>query len=83
MTDPNTMKDHMEDLMNEVSDLQEKLRHMTRRWEAEADTARAAQHLYDLINQQNNTNAGGHFGQALRNLAEALRNRHDLDGGGR
>ena len=56
---------------------------MTRRYEAEADVARAGEHLYQLIISQGNTTATGSFGAALANMGQALRNRHELDGGGR
>lgn len=67
----------------ELQRLESALDAMTRRWEAEADIARAGETLYQLIIAQGNTNAGGAFGAALANLGAAIRNRHQMDGGGR
>jgi hypothetical protein len=56
---------------------------MTRRWEAEADIARAAERLYRIITEKASYTSGGPFGEAVATLGSALRNRHDMDGGGR
>jgi hypothetical protein len=56
---------------------------MTRRWEAEADIARAAEELYRIIIEKATYTSGGPFGNAVLNLGQALRNRHNMDGGGR
>ena len=56
---------------------------MTRRWEAEADIARAAERLYRIITEKASYTSGGPFGEAVANLGQALRNAHDMDGGGR
>ena len=44
---------------------------------------RAAEHLYRVITTAGNDTTGGPFGKALASLGEALRNAHDMDGGGR
>lgn len=56
---------------------------MTRRWEAEADIARAAERLYRVITEKATYTTGGPFGEAVAALGDALRNRHDMNGGGR
>ena len=71
-------------LQLEIQRLETALDKMTRRWEAEADISRAAEHLYRVIIQKSPTiTSGGLFGSAVENLAQALRNAHDMDGGGR
>lgn len=75
------MTDHH--LQLEVQRLECELDRMTRRYEAEADIARAGERLYRLIIAQGNTNAGGAFGQALQNLGDAIRASINIDGGGR
>ncbi len=44
---------------------------------------RAAEHLYRVITSAGTDTTGGPFGKALASLGEALRNAHDMDGGGR
>ena len=44
---------------------------------------RAAEHLYRVITTAGTDTTGGPFGKALASLGEALRNAHDMDGGGR
>ena len=56
---------------------------MTRRYEAEADIARAAERLYRIIIEKASYTSGGPFGDAVANLGQAIRNAHQLDGGGR
>lgn len=56
---------------------------MTRRWEAQADIARAAERLYRIISEKATYTSGGVFGDAVANLGQAIRNAHDMDGGGR
>ena len=51
--------------------------------EVAEDIARAAEHLYRVIAERASYTSGGIFGQAVANLGQALRNAHDMDGGGR
>lgn len=74
------MNDHIQ---QELQRVEMELDRFIRRYEAEADVARAGEHLYQLIVAQGNQNASGAFGAALANMAQALRNRYDMDGGGR
>ncbi|CAB4142500.1 hypothetical protein UFOVP433_15 [uncultured Caudovirales phage] len=74
------MNDHIQ-LENQR--LAGELDRMTRRYEAEADIARAAELLYRIIVEKASYTSGGPFGDAVANLGQALRNRHELDGGGR
>ncbi len=75
------MTDHH--LQLEVQRLECELDRMTRRYEAEADIARAGERLYRVIVAQGATSFGGPFGDALQNLGNAIRAAHDWDGGGR
>lgn len=75
------MTDHH--LQLEVQRLECELDRMTRRYEAEADIARAGERLYRVIVAQGGTSFGGPFGDALQNLGNAIRASHDWDGGGR
>lgn len=70
-------------LQLEIQRLETALDKMTRKWEAEADISRAAEYLYRVIQQKATYTSGGVFGQAVDNLGQALRNAHDMDGGGR
>lgn len=47
------------------------------------DINRAAEHLYRVITEKASFTSGGPFGKAVANLGQALRNAHDMDGGGR
>jgi hypothetical protein len=67
----------------ELQRIEQELDRMIRRYEAEADIARAAEHLYRIIMDKAQFTSGGLFGQAVHNLGDALRNRHNMDGGGR
>lgn len=57
--------------------------HHARLYEAEADISRAAEYLYRIILEKATYTSGGPFGNAVLNLGQALRNRHNMDGGGR
>ena len=70
-------------LQIEIQRLETALDQMTRRWQAAADVNRAAEHLYRIIREKATYTAGGIFGAAVDNLGQALRNLHDMDGGGR
>ena len=71
-------------LQLEIQRLERDLDQMTRRYERTADIARAAEHLYRVILEKSRTTtSGGVFGSAVENLAQAIRNAHDMDGGGR
>ena len=74
------MTDHTQP---ESQRLANELDKMTRRWEAQADIARAAERLYRIIAEKATYTSGGIFGQAVADLGQALRNAHDMDGGGR
>jgi hypothetical protein len=74
------MNDHIQ-LENQR--LAGELDRMTRRYEAEADIARAAERLYRIIIEKASYTSGGLFGDAVANLGQAIRNAHQLDGGGR
>jgi hypothetical protein len=63
--------------------LTNELDRVTRLYQAEADISRAAEHLYRIIIEKATYTSGGLFGNAVLNLGQALRNRHDMDGGGR
>lgn len=56
---------------------------ITRYHEAQADIVRAAEYLYRIILEKASYTSGGTFGDAVANLGQALRNAHDMDGGGR
>lgn len=73
--------DHHVQLENQR--LTNELDRVTRLYEAEADIARAAEHLYRIILEKATYTSGGLFGNAVLNLGQALRNRHNMDGGGR
>jgi hypothetical protein len=75
------MTDHHIQLENQR--LAGELDKMTRAWEAEADIARAAERLYRIITEKASYTSGGPFGEAVANLGQALRNAHNMDGGGR
>jgi hypothetical protein len=47
------------------------------------DINRAAERLYRIITEKATYTSGGPFGNAVANLGQALRNYHDMDGGGR
>lgn len=70
-------------LQLEIQRLERDLDQMTRRYERTLDIARAAEHLYRVIQQKASYTSGGLFGSAVGNLAEALRNAHEIEGGGR
>jgi hypothetical protein len=63
--------------------LTNELDRVTRLYQAEADISRAAEHLYRIIIEKATYTSGGPFGNAVLNLGQALRNRHNMDGGGR
>ena len=63
--------------------LTNELDRVTRLYEAEADIARAAEYLYRIILEKATYTSGGPFGNAVLNLGQAIRNRHNMDGGGR
>ena len=67
----------------EVQRLAGELDRMTRRWELEADISRAAERLYRIITEKASYTSGGPFGDAVANLGQAIRNAHQIDGGGR
>lgn len=75
------MTDHH--LQLEVQRLECQLDRMTRKYEAEADIARAGERLYRVILAQGNYTHGGPFAAALENLGNAIRAAHEWDGGGR
>lgn len=75
------MTDHH--LQLEIQRLEIALDQVTRRYERIADIARAAEHLYRVIQEKASYTSGGTFGAAVDNLAQALRNAHEMDGGGR
>lgn len=75
------MTDHH--IQQELQRIETELDKFIRRYEAEADIARAAETLYRIIMDKASFTSGGIFGQAVQNLGDALRNRHNLDGGGR
>lgn len=70
-------------LQLEIQRLECALDQMTRRWEAEADIARAAERLYRAIITEGTTTSGGLVGPAIANLGGAIRAAHSFDGGGR
>ena len=70
-------------IQQELQRIEQELDRMSRRYEAEADIARAAEHLYRIIAEKATYTSGGIFGQAVESLGQALRNRHNMDGGGR
>lgn len=67
----------------ELQRIEQELDKFIRLYEAEADIARAAETLYRIIMDKAQFTSGGTFGQAVQNLGDALRNRHNMDGGGR
>lgn len=75
------MTDHHTQL--EAQRLANELDRITRFVEAQSDIARAAEYLYRVITDKAIYTAGGPFGEAVANLGQALRNAHDMDGGGR
>lgn len=75
--------DAMREAANMIEELTADRDRMTRRYEAEADIARAGERLYRVIVAQGGTTYGGPFGDALENLGNAIRASHDWDGGGR
>lgn len=93
MTDPhlqielqrleNTVAEMKQRSETQLQHLEDALDQITRRWEAAQDIARAAEHLYWIIREKASYTQGGTFGAAVTNLGQAIRNAHDLDGGGR
>ena len=75
------MTDHH--LQLQIQRLETVLDQVIRRWERTADIARAAEHLYRIIQEKASYTSGGTFAAAVENLGHALRNAHDMDGGGR
>ncbi len=76
------MNDHHH-LQLELQRMESQLDQLIRKWEAAEDIARAAEHLYRVIQEKASYTSGGLFGQAVDNLGQALRNAHNMDGGGR
>jgi hypothetical protein len=66
-----------------VQDLEQQVKSLRRQLDNAGDINRAAEHLYRVITIAGNDTTGGPFGKALASLGEALRNAHDMDGGGR
>jgi hypothetical protein len=75
------MTDHH--LQIELQRIAGELEKMRRQWEAAEDIGRAAERLYRIIIEKATYTSGGPFGDAVANLGQALRNAHDMDGGGR
>lgn len=76
------MTDHHH-IQLELQRMENQLDQLIRKWEAAEDIARAAEHLYRVIMDKASYTSGGLFGQAVENLGQALRNAHNMDGGGR
>jgi hypothetical protein len=75
------MTDHH--LQLELQRIAGELDKIRRDWEVAEDIARAAEYLYQIIMEKNPYTSGGAFGDAVMNLGQALRNAHNMDGGGR
>jgi hypothetical protein len=75
------MTDHH--LQLELQRIAGELDKIRRDWEIAEDIARAAERLYRIIIEKATYTSGGPFGEAVANLGQALRNAHNMDGGGR
>lgn len=56
---------------------------MTRRWEAEADIARAGERLYRILQATGHAGLDETVRDAIANLGDAIRAGLELEGGGR
>jgi hypothetical protein len=76
-------QDELHEMRMLMIDMIDAGRSLERQLRNAGDINRAAEHLYRVITIAGNDTNGGPFGKALASLGEALRNAHDMDGGGR